>query len=108
MGGVGPCPRIHCGKPATLLSFGEDGCLPPLGHSLSGLGRSVNTFTLTWKLRDLSDALLPGEGGRPRQAQPSGRGKSGLRSQRLENHQSPSDDRQMCLVSNCPKALDLY
>ena len=91
----------------TPVSSGEDEWPSPLGSVLSGSVLRVNTFTLTWKLPDLSASSPPGRA-QPRRAQPSGSRRSSLWSQHLENKQSPSDDRQMCLVSNCPKALDLY
>ena len=45
----------------TLLSFGEDEWLSPLCCVLSGSVPRVNTFTLMWKLGDLSAGSPPGE-----------------------------------------------
>lgn len=72
----------------TLLSFGEDKWLCPLGYILSGLVPHVNTFTLTWKLRDLSVGFSSWVSAAPGSAANRGAG-SGLWSQPLGKQPQP-------------------
>lgn len=88
----------------TPVSSGEDEWLSPPGSVLSGSVLRVNTFTLTWKLPDLS-ASSPPRRARPRHAQPSGSGKSSLWSQHLETSKAPLMTDKCVLLATAQKRL---
>ena len=101
-GGPRPLPPPRGARDPFVLR--EDEWLSPLGSVSSGSVLSVNTFTLTWKLPDLSAGSPPGCA-RPRHVQPSAPGRAARGHSTWKTSKAPLMTDKCVLLATAQKRL---